>query len=159
MSTQISEKLSLLFVNVRKMKKKTWVGNGKVFCALLRGLSKTFDCLDHELLTTKLNTYSFNLPALRLIHDYFSNIKLVKKLKILIAIGWKLYLGISQGSLLRTLLFNIFIVDLFFNISDTVVVPLFGGCHSIIEKYRGFMRDDYVLFAMINKQSSFSEIR
>ena len=105
MSTQISEKLSLLFVNVRKMKKKTWVGNGKVFCALLRGLSKTFDCLDHELLKTKLNTYSFNLPALRLIHDYFSNIKLVKKLKILIAIGWKMYLGIPQGSLLRTLLF------------------------------------------------------
>ena len=36
---------------------------------LLTDFSKTFDCLDHKLLTAKLNAYSFNLPALHLIHD------------------------------------------------------------------------------------------
>ena len=51
------------------------VDKGKVFGALLTDLSKAFDCLDHELLIAKLNAYGFNLPALRLIHDYLSNRK------------------------------------------------------------------------------------
>ena len=54
---------------------KKCVGKEKVFGALLTDLSKAFDCLDHKLLTAKLNAYSFNLPALRLIHDYLLNRK------------------------------------------------------------------------------------
>ena len=57
---------------------ETWkrsVDKGKVFDALLTDLSKAFDCLDHELLTAKLNAYGFTLSALRLINDYLSNRK------------------------------------------------------------------------------------
>ena len=57
---------------------ETWkrsVDKGKVFGALLTDLSKAFDCLDHELLTAKLNAYGFSLPALRLINNYLSNRK------------------------------------------------------------------------------------
>ena len=57
---------------------ETWkrsVDKGKVFGALLTDLLKAFDCLDHELLTAKLNAYRFSLPALRLINDYLSNRK------------------------------------------------------------------------------------
>ena len=46
---------------------ETWknsVDKGKVFGALLTDLSKTFDVLDHELLTVKRNAYGFSLPAL-----------------------------------------------------------------------------------------------
>lgn len=47
---------------------------GKWFTGtLLTGLCKTFDCLNHELLYAKLNANGFNLPALKLIHDYFLN--------------------------------------------------------------------------------------
>ena len=63
---------------------ETWkrsVDKGKVFGALLRDLSKAFDCLDHELLTAKLNAYGFSLPALRLINDYLSNRKQRTKIK------------------------------------------------------------------------------
>ena len=73
---RISERLyysTLQFGNVRKMEK--CVGKGKDFSALLTDLSKAFDCLDLKLLTYKLNAYSLNLPALRLIHDYLSNRK------------------------------------------------------------------------------------
>ena len=54
---------------------KRSVDTGNVFGDLLTDLSKTFDCLDHELLTAKLNAYGFSLPALGLINDYLSNRK------------------------------------------------------------------------------------
>ena len=56
----------------------------KGFGALLTGLSKVFDCLDHELLIAKLNTYGLSLPALRFINDYLSNRKQRTKLTALI---------------------------------------------------------------------------
>ena len=54
---------------------KNSVDKGKFFGALFIDLSKTFDCLDHELLTVKLDAYGFSLPALQLIHDFLSNRK------------------------------------------------------------------------------------
>ena len=60
---------------------KKCVGKGKDFGALLTDFSKAFDCLDHKLLAYKLNTYSLNIPALGLIHDYLSNRKQRIKLK------------------------------------------------------------------------------
>ena len=54
---------------------KRSVDIGKAFGALLTDVSKTFDCLEHELLIAKLNAYGFSLPALRLIHDYLSHRK------------------------------------------------------------------------------------
>ena len=38
-------------------------------------LTKAIDCLDHKVLTANLNAYSFNLPAIRLKHDYVSERK------------------------------------------------------------------------------------
>ena len=52
---------------------KRSVDNGKAFGALLTDLSKAFDCLDHELLIARLNTYGFSLTASKLIHDDLSN--------------------------------------------------------------------------------------
>ena len=48
---------------------KNAVYNGNVFGALLADLSKTFDCLPHDLIIEKLNSYGFNLTALNLIHN------------------------------------------------------------------------------------------
>ena len=62
-----------LLVLLEKWKRP--IDRGKAFDALLTDLSKTFDCLDHELLMAKLNGYGLNLPTLRLIHDCLSNRK------------------------------------------------------------------------------------
>ena len=54
---------------------KRSVDNSKMLGALLRDLSKAFDCLGHELLIAKLNVYGFSLTALKLVHNYLSNRK------------------------------------------------------------------------------------
>ena len=65
---------------------ETWkrsVDKGKVFGTLLKDLSKAFDCLNHELLTAKLNAYGFSLPGLQLINDYLSNRKQLRIITVL----------------------------------------------------------------------------
>ena len=88
----------------------------KIFSALLTDLSKTFDCLNHELLNAKLNAYRFFLPALKLIHKYFSNRKQRVQVNYLYSLWQDVLFGVLQGSISSPLLFNIFLADLFFYI-------------------------------------------
>ena len=100
---------------------ETWkrsVDKGKVFGALLTDLLKAFDCLDHELLTAKLNAYGFRLPALRLINDYLSNRKQRTKIENTYSTLLDIMFGVPQSSILGLLLFNVFLVDLFFTVND-----------------------------------------
>ena len=85
---------------------------------LLTDLSKAFDCFDHELLTVKLNDYGFNLPALRLIHDYLSNRKQRIKIENICSTWMEIIFGVPQSSILVQFLLNIFLADLFLIIND-----------------------------------------
>ena len=90
-----------------------------MFGTLLTDLSKTFDCLDHELLIAKLNEYGFSLTALKLVHNYLSNRKQRTKIDSMYSSLLEIIFGVPQGSILGPLLFHIFLIDLFFIIEDT----------------------------------------
>ena len=98
---------------------KRSIDHGKMFGALLTDLSKAFDCLDHELLIAKLNPYGFSLTALKLVHSYLSNRKQRTKINSSYSSWLEIIFGVPQGSILGSLLFNVFLIGLFFIIENT----------------------------------------
>ena len=81
-------------------------------------LSKGFDCIPHELIISKLQTYSFHIDALKLIHDYLSNRKQRFKVNDTCSSSKDIFYGVSQGSILGSLLFSIHLCDLFYFLED-----------------------------------------
>ena len=97
---------------------KKAVDNGNVFGALLTDLSKAFDCLPHDLIIAKLNSYGFNLTALNLIHNYLTKRKQKTKINQLYSSWEDILFGIPQDSILGPILFKIFLIHLFLIVDD-----------------------------------------
>ena len=95
-----------------------YIDSDIVFGDLLTGLSKAFDCLNHDLLIAKLNGCGFSLPALRLIHDCLLNRKQKARINHSCSTWIEIVFGVPQGSTLGPLLLNIFLVDLFFIVNS-----------------------------------------
>ena len=82
-------------------------------------LSKAYDCLPHNLLIAKLEAYGLGNDSLNLLLDYLSFRKQRTKVGSAYSKWSNIRRGIPQGSILGSLLFNIFINDIFMIIEQS----------------------------------------
>ena len=97
---------------------KESVDNGGAFSALLTDLLKAFYCLHNELL---IDAYGFVKSYLKLIHRCLSKRKQRVKINGKYSSWSEILFGDPQRSILRSLLFNIFI---FFTFLRTAILPI-----------------------------------
>ena len=86
--------------------------------SVLMDLSKEFDTINHDLLFAKLHTYGFSNDSLKLLYSYLNNRWYRTKINHKFSSWKELSQGVPQGSVLESLLFNIYLNDLFFLSDD-----------------------------------------
>ena len=62
--------VNCLFPMIEKWRES--LDQGSAYGALLTDLSKTFDCLPHELIIAKLHAYGVDMASFKLINSYLS---------------------------------------------------------------------------------------
>ena len=80
---------------------------------LFTDLSKAFDCLSHELLIAKLDSYGFDYLSLKLIYNYLSNRFQRVRVDSDFSTWTKILTGVPQGSIIGPDLYNFNSNDLF----------------------------------------------
>ena len=84
-------------------------------------LSKAYNCLLHDLLIAKLETYELDVSNLNFLLDYPCLRKNRTKIGSSYNKWYKICQGIPKSAILGTLLFNIFINNIFFFVEKSEI--------------------------------------
>ena len=97
---------------------KRALDNGEYVWALIMGLSKDFDTINHDLLIAKKKAYGFPKESLKLMKSQLKNQKQKMQINNKFSSERDVFAGVPQRSINRHLIFNLFINDLIFFIEQ-----------------------------------------
>ena len=103
---------------IRKWLFKESRDKGEEFGTFFTDLFKAVDCIDHNLLITKLSWYVVTPTSLKSVFCYLSNGAQCLRINNSYSRNSEIKYGVPQGSVLRPLLFNINLIDLFLECED-----------------------------------------
>ena len=114
---------------------KASLDKGEYVGVIFMDLSKAFDTINHDLLLAKLKAYGFSYNALAFMLSYLKNRSHRVSINNNFSTWEEIIVGVRQGSILGSLLFNIFINDIFYfedksylsNYADDNVLYAFGS--------------------------------
>ena len=97
---------------------KESIHRGNQYGRLLTNLQKAFDCTDHKLLIATLYECCVSSSALNIISSYLKHRTKPSKISDCFSARSNIEYRVPQGSILGTLLFNINIIDLFYECEE-----------------------------------------
>ena len=113
---------------------KASLDKGEYVDVIFMDLSKAFDTINHNLLLAKLKAYGFSHNALAFMLSYLKNRSHRVNINNNFSTWEEIIVGVRQGSILGSLLFNIFINIFYFedksylsNCADDNVLYAFGS--------------------------------
>ena len=120
-------------------------------------LSKAFDSIPHNLLIAKMHAYGFSLDAVTFFYSYLKRRKQNVRINNTHSVFQILLYGVPQGSILRPLLFNISINELYLWVSKTGLLNFaddntISAAENTIEKLISTLEQDVKLLLIGSKQ-------